>query len=173
MTFIAYLSRSLQHLKQQAKNALEFSPPHPTEKTLFRFQSIQDCERFLVGSDADIGGYSEAYWGWTPQKTGLFWGTISTQIPPKLGIDRSGYAGIKSKLMPMVLLHRPMIDTSLFRYLEIRARGDDKQFMINIQTESLYSSIIWQHKLFFSEPGQWEIIRIPFRDFVRTSHGYL
>ncbi|KAJ3303937.1 hypothetical protein HDV03_003410 [Kappamyces sp. JEL0829] len=45
--------------------------------------------------------------------------------------------------------------------------------MINIQTDSLYPSLVWQHRLYFSSPGQWETIRIPFRDFVKTSHGFV
>jgi hypothetical protein len=77
MGFVGYVQRSMKYLQQQAKKSLEFYPSHPMEQTLFSFKTVEDCEQFIVGSDADIGGYSEAYWGLTPHQTGyLFLGSI-------------------------------------------------------------------------------------------------
>lgn len=44
--------------------------------------------------------------------------------------------------------------------------------MVNIQTESMYPTTLWQHRLYFTKPGEWETIRIPLRDFVKTDHGF-
>ncbi|KAJ3416465.1 hypothetical protein HDV05_001623 [Chytridiales sp. JEL 0842] len=141
---------------------------------MFQFNTVESLENFIVGSDADIGGLSEAYWGLTPQKTGLFWGRLSTEVPPTVKLQRSGYAGIRSRERPLTLFHHPRYDTSLFRYLAIRARSADrKQWFVNIQTDSFYPSYLWQHRLHFQKPGEWEVIMIPFRDFVLTSHGYV
>lgn len=167
-----YLQRTIQYVGKQTKEAFRMQPKDYSEQQLFEFDSIAKMEDWVVGSDSDIGGFSQAYWGLTPENNALFWGTISTRVPPGLGLHRSGYAGIRSKEKGIVLFHRERIDTSMYRYLEIHAKGDTKQWMVNIATENLFPSIIWQHRLNFRRPGEWETIRIPFRDFVRTSHGY-
>ena len=155
----------------------------PKELHLFNFSSVSDLEQWVMGSDADVGGLSKAQWGLTPQKTGLFWGTLSTRIPENSKLNSSGYAGIRSREKPLTLFHRPRLDTSLHRYLAIRAKGDTKQWFVNIQTDSLYPSFLWQHRLHFETPGEWETIlvchvstnpfKVPFRDFVLTSNGFL
>ncbi|KAI8898140.1 complex I intermediate-associated protein 30-domain-containing protein [Globomyces pollinis-pini] len=152
---------------------MQLRMPDETQKLLFKFNNIETLQDWLVGSDADLGGYSEAYWGLTPENTALFWGTISTKVPEGLSIERSGYAGIRSKEKELTLFHRPRIDTSMFRYLKIRAKGDKRDWMVNIRTDSVFPTFIWQHRLFFRTPGEFETILIPFRDFVRTSHGYV
>ncbi|KAJ3125283.1 hypothetical protein HK098_000408 [Nowakowskiella sp. JEL0407] len=140
---------------------------------MFKFHTREDVENWIVGSDADIGGLSEAYWGHTLQNHAKFWGKISTDIPPNSKLTRSGYAGIRSKELPLTLFHRPRFDTEPFRYLAIRARGDNRQWFVNIQTDSLYPTYLWQHRMYFSTPGEWETILIPFRDFVLTAKGYI
>jgi len=41
-----------------------------------------------------------------------------------------------------------MWDTSLFRFLSLRVKGDDRRYYINIQTDSLDPIELWQHRLF-------------------------
>eukprot|EP00842_Homolaphlyctis_polyrhiza_P000685 jgi/Hompol1/1617/HPOL_002729-RA len=169
----AYVRRSLDQIKDDTSSALRFDLRLRKEKELFSFDSVEALERWVVGSDADIGGLSEAYWGFTQQRTALFWGKLSTEVPKNANFDRSGYAGIRSKEAPFTLFSRPAIDTTLFRYLAIRARGDQNQWFVNLRTDSLYPSHVWQHRVFFQRPGEWETIMIPFRDFVLTSHGFV
>ncbi|KAH6574590.1 hypothetical protein BASA61_000591 [Batrachochytrium salamandrivorans] len=170
---VGYVKRSLSHIKTETAAAISFDRSFKTEKTLFRLNSIEALDSWIVGSDADMGGLSEAYWGLTPQNTALFWGTLSTELPPKAEFNRSGYAGIRSKEAPLTLFHRPKIDTSMFRYLAVRARGDGNQWFVNLRTDSIYASYVWQHRLFFQRPGEWETVMIPFRDFILTSHGFV
>ncbi|KAL5033971.1 hypothetical protein BDV3_003590 [Batrachochytrium dendrobatidis] len=170
---VGYVKRSFAHIQNETKAALNFDIAFKKEQTLFRLNSVQDLEKWVVGSDADIGGLSEAYWGLTPQNTGLFWGTLSTELPPKATFNRSGYAGVRSKELQPIIFHKPKIDASMFRYLAIRAKGDKNQWFINLRTTSIYPTYVWQHRLYFQRPGEWETIMIPFRDFILTSHGFV
>ncbi|KAI9207628.1 complex I intermediate-associated protein 30-domain-containing protein [Polychytrium aggregatum] len=169
----AYFKRSWNYVKDESVAAIKFDMSWKKEMPLFGCNSVEELEQFTVGSDADIGGLSEAYWGLTQDNTGLFWGNLSTEVPPGLRIERSGYAGIRSKERPLTLFSRPRFDTTLFRYLAIRAKGDTRQWFVNIQTDSLYPSYLYQHRLYFQRPGEWEVLMIPFRDFVLTSHGFV
>ncbi|KAI8586123.1 complex I intermediate-associated protein 30-domain-containing protein [Geranomyces variabilis] len=169
----SYFKRSWSYVKDETVAAVRFDTGWKQEMPICEFKRVEDLEDWIVGSDADIGGLSEAYWGMTPQKTAYFWGTISTKIPENAKIDRSGYAGVRSQQRPLTLFHRPRYDTTLFRYLAIRARGDARQWFVNLQTDSLYPSYLWQHRMYFQTPGEWEVVMIPFRDFVLTSHGYV
>ncbi|KAJ3156936.1 hypothetical protein HDU86_003471 [Geranomyces michiganensis] len=169
----SYFKRSWSYVKDETVAAVRFDTGWKQEMPICEFKKVEDLEEWIVGSDADIGGLSEAYWGLTPQKTAYFWGTISTKIPENAKIDRSGYAGVRSQQRPLTLFHRPRYDTTLFRYLAIRARGDARQWFVNLQTDSLYPTYLWQHRMYFQTPGEWETVMIPFRDFVLTSNGYV
>ncbi|KAJ3293659.1 hypothetical protein HK104_004297 [Borealophlyctis nickersoniae] len=169
----AYAKRSLEYVKDEAIAVVKFDTSWKKEMPMFKFDSVENLEQWTVGSDANIGGKSEAYWGLTPQKTALFWGTLSSEIPEGVNISQSGYAGIRSKPRPYTLFHRPTFDTTHFRYLAVRAKGDTKQWFVNLKTPTTYDTYLWQHRLYFQRPGEWEIILIPFRDFVLTSHGYV
>ncbi|KAJ3079991.1 hypothetical protein HK100_010247, partial [Physocladia obscura] len=138
---------------------------------MFQLNTVEALEQFVLGSDADIGGLSEAYWGHTDNNTGLFWGKLSTKVPEGSRLDQSGYAGIKSKDRPITLFHKPRFDTSQFRYLAVRCKADERQYFVNIQTDSIYPSYTWQHRLQVEKPGEWEIVMIPFRDFILTAYG--
>lgn len=61
-----------------------------------------------------------------PKFTGLFAGIISTMVPEKSTLDRSGYAGLRSTELPPVLFHSPRHDLGFYRYLEIRCKGDQR-----------------------------------------------
>ncbi|KAI8824535.1 complex I intermediate-associated protein 30-domain-containing protein [Fimicolochytrium jonesii] len=169
----SYFKRSFKYVADEAVAAIKFDTSWKKEMPLFQFSTVNDLQDWVVGSDADIGGLSEAYWGLTPQQTALFWGSISTQIPEGAKLERSGYAGIRSQQRPLTLFHHPRYDTTLFRYLAIRAKGDQRQWFVNLQTDSIYPTYLWQHRLYFQRPGEWETIMIPFRDFVLTSNGYV
>ncbi|KAJ3384077.1 hypothetical protein HDU84_003199 [Entophlyctis sp. JEL0112] len=101
--------------------------------------------------------------------TALFWGNLNTQVPEGMKVERSGYAGIKAKDAPITLFHRPRFDTSRFRYLAVRCKADTRQYFVNIQTDSVYPSFTWQHRLQIERPGEWETM--PFRDFILTAYG--
>lgn len=168
----SYTARSLAHIKSSTIQAINFDMSWKQEKPLYNFSSLSALNNWIVGCDADIGGKSSAYWGQTEQDTALFWGTLSTELPasnPK--IQRSGYAGIRSTMLPFTLMHFPRHDVSKFRYLAIRAKGDSRAWWVNIETDGLFEHSLYQHRLLFNTPGKWEVVLIPFRDFVYTYAG--
>ncbi|KAI9101312.1 complex I intermediate-associated protein 30-domain-containing protein [Phlyctochytrium arcticum] len=169
----SYLKRSWGYVKDETSAAMKFDIGWRKELPMYHFKSVEDMQGWAVGSDADIGGKSEAYWGLTPENTALFWGKLSTEIPEGVKLDRSGYAGIRSRERPLTLFHKPRFDTTMFRYLAVRAKGDSRQWFVNLQTDSLYPTYLWQHRMYFQKPGEWEVIMLPFRDFVLTAHGYV
>ena len=65
----------------------------------------------------------------------------------------------------------PTWDTSLFRFLSLRVKGDERRYYINVQTDSLDPIELWQHRLFLRTPGKWETVLIPWGDFLRTRNG--
>ncbi|CAG8784877.1 4737_t:CDS:2, partial [Gigaspora margarita] len=71
------------------------------------------------------------------------------------------------------LFGTPCWDTTLYRYLSIRAKGDNKKYLVNIQTDGPVISDLFQHRLFLRKPGEWETIMIPFTDFILTNHGVI
>ncbi|ORY52515.1 CIA30-domain-containing protein, partial [Rhizoclosmatium globosum] len=160
----AYLQRSAKYLQQEASNALKLDGFSSWKRDLpmFQLNSVEALQQFVLGSDADVGGLSEAYWGHTPENTGMFWGKLNTTVPEGSKFDKSGYAGIKSKERPITLFHRPRFDTSQYRYLAIRCKADSRQYFVNVQTDSIFPSYTWQHRL-----------QIPFRDFILTAHGHV
>jgi NADH dehydrogenase [ubiquinone] 1 alpha subcomplex assembly factor 1 len=175
-TITTYLTNSYNYLKQKA--LLQFSQDHTKPLQLFSFKTTQDLQRWVVGSDADFGGSSCCYWGQTEQGTALMFGTLdTTTMPSNPKLKHTGYAGIRSRTPAQILMHQPRIDVSLYRYLKIRARGtlsnpgDERQWFLNLRTDSVYPTFVWQHKLYFQTPGEWEDVLVPFRDFVLTSHG--
>jgi NADH dehydrogenase [ubiquinone] 1 alpha subcomplex assembly factor 1 len=45
--------------------------------------------------------------------------------------------------------------------------------MVNIQTDGIIQTDIYQHRLFLKTPNQWENVLIPFNDFTLTNDGNL
>ncbi|KAI9321305.1 complex I intermediate-associated protein 30-domain-containing protein [Dichotomocladium elegans] len=132
-----------------------------------------DLDNWALGCDKDIGGFSTASLEITPQGTGRFFGNISLDLPANRDIEHSGYAAIRSKARDASMFGTPCWDTSLFRYLGLRVRGDRRKYFVNLQTDSVVQTDLFQHRLFLRTPGQWETVLIPFRDFVLTNNGMI
>lgn len=104
----------------------------------------------------------------------LFKGTISTDLPPnKPNIQRSGYAGWRTRDRGMSLFGKLLWDLSPYAFLALRIRSDGRKYFVNFQTESIVPTDLHQHLLPASSPGQWETVTIPFSAFVRTNYGHV
>ena len=50
-------------------------------------------------------------------------------------------------------------------------KSDGRKYFVNVQTESIVSTDLHQHRLYARRPGEWETVLINWNDFVRTNHG--
>ncbi|KAF8519290.1 complex I intermediate-associated protein 30-domain-containing protein [Gautieria morchelliformis] len=151
-------------------------PRRPT--TLWTFHSQEELSQYAVGCDADIGGTSTCNLTMGEEGKGRFWGDMKLAVKPGLEQKvRGGYAGFRNKTRN-TLFGELMDDVSLHEYLLLRVKigGDPRthnSYFANIQTESSISTDLFQHRLWFSKPNEWEDIIIPFDAFVLTNSGEL
>ncbi|KAI9032829.1 complex I intermediate-associated protein 30-domain-containing protein [Phycomyces nitens] len=143
------------------------------ELPMTTLNSKKDLAQWAIGCDKDIGGFTEVSLDITPENTGLFHGNLSLELPANREIQHSGYAAIRSKVKPSSMFGTPCWDTSLFRYLGLRVKGDNRKYFVNIQTDGVIQTDLHQHRLFLRTPGQWETVMIPFRDFILTNNGMI
>ena len=103
-----------------------------------------------------------------------FHGTISTTLPrDKPDVQRSGYAGFRTKDRPPTVFGKALWDIDMYTYLALRVRSDGRSYLVNVQTESVVPTDLHQHRLYARRPGEWETVLIKWNDFVRTNHGFV
>jgi NADH dehydrogenase [ubiquinone] 1 alpha subcomplex assembly factor 1 len=125
------------------------------------------------GKDSRQGGVIVSEAGKEPAHA-VFKGTISTELPPnRPNIQRSGYAGFRTRDRGMSLWGKLLWDLSDYAYLALRIKGDGRKYFVNFQTESIVPTDLHQHMLPMSTPGEWETVTIPMRAFVRTNYGHV
>lgn len=130
------------------------------EMPLAVLQSEKDLAQWATGSDKDIGGFSQAQLEVTPEGTGKFHGSISLELPANREIKQSGYAAMRTKQQEQTMFGTPCWDTSLFRYLALHVKGDKRKYFVNIQTDGVVKTDLFQHRLFLRTPGQWETVMV-------------
>ncbi|KAJ2529609.1 hypothetical protein EV175_007357, partial [Coemansia sp. RSA 1933] len=62
---------------------------------------------------------------------------------------------------------------SLYRYLAIRVKADRRKYFVNLKTDTLINTDIYQHLLPIRKPGQWETVILPFNMFTLTSNSVI
>ncbi|ORX95575.1 NADH:ubiquinone oxidoreductase complex I intermediate-associated protein 30 [Basidiobolus meristosporus CBS 931.73] len=143
------------------------------ELPILEISKKEDLNNWIVGSDKDIGGFSSAQLELSPEGKGRFHGHLSLELPEQLDIKKSGYAGLRSKNPPSTLWGAQYWDTTPFRYLAVRVKGDHRKYFVNLQTDGYVKTDLFQHRLFLKKPGEWETVMIPFRDFILTNNGII
>ncbi|KAL1931731.1 hypothetical protein VTP01DRAFT_9874 [Rhizomucor pusillus] len=171
----SYLRRTASEVVESSAKAMRMDGLRGWQKELpmLTLNKPEDRKQWMIGCDRDIGGFSSAALEITPQGTGRFYGNLSTQLPADREIVQSGYAAIRSKERDPSMFGTPCWDTSLFRYLALRVRGDNRKYFVNLKTDSYIHTDLFQHRLFLQTPGQWETVMIPFRNFVLTNNGMI
>ncbi|KAF8506148.1 complex I intermediate-associated protein CIA30 [Hysterangium stoloniferum] len=158
--------------------AMEGARPDRSPKTLWTFHSKEDLSQYALGCDADVGGTSTCNLTMGNEGKARFWGEMRLAVTPGLeGKVRGGYAGFRNKTRNS-LFGEIEDDVSLRQYLllRVKAGGDTRthnSYYCNIQTNTLISTDLFQHRIWFSKPGQWEDIIIPFDSFVLTNYGQI
>lgn len=122
-------------------------------------------------SDANKGGVILSEAGREPSHA-IFKGTISIDLPQnRPHIQRSGYAGFRTRDRGLSLFGKLLWDLSPYSYLALRIKSDGRKYFVNFQTESIVPTDLHQHLLPTSTPGEWETVTIPLASFVRTNYG--
>lgn len=151
--------------------------------------STDDCKLL---SDQEIGGFSHSALDWVPSRqssssttissqsnparTGYarFHGTISTDLPKdKPKIQRTGFAAWRTPDQRPTFFGKSLWDIDPYSYLAMRVKSDGRSYFINLQTDSVVSTDLHQHRLFAKRPGEWETVFVKWNDFVRTNHGFV
>lgn len=190
----------MEEFKRQANIAAKMEGLHVPDKPrpVVQFTSADSLGLCKVMSDKDIGGFSEATMTFVDgaphedskkergiignEKPGggedadpshmLFKGRISTELPQNNAeVQRSGFAGWRTRDRGVSLFGRLLYDIDPFSYLALRVKSDGRKYFVNIQTESIVPTDLHQHLLPTYNPGAWETVIIPFSAFVRTNHG--
>lgn len=130
------------------------------EMPMATLKTQKDISHWATGSDKDIGGFSQAYLEVTSEGAGKFHGEISLELPSNREIKQSGYAAMRTKQREQTMFGTPCWDTSLFRYLALHVKGDKRKYFVNIQTDGVVKTDLFQHRLFLRTPGQWETVMV-------------
>ena len=75
--WVGYFNRSLNYVKEQATKGNQVDQVYkgnldvPKRLPMYQFHTVEQLQEWIIGSDADMGGSSQAYWGLGPQKTGF------------------------------------------------------------------------------------------------------
>ncbi|KAJ2004639.1 hypothetical protein H4R26_002402 [Coemansia thaxteri] len=144
-----------------------------TEHVVARVSSKHDLRGWVKGSDKDIGGFSSVWLDVTRAGHARFHGYISQTLPEDRRFKRSGYAMVRTCDPQANILNTGCWDSSLFRYLALRVKADRRKYFVNLKSDTLINTDIYQHLLPVRTPGRWETVVIPFNMFTLTSNGVI
>ncbi|KAF9927133.1 hypothetical protein FBU30_003483 [Linnemannia zychae] len=171
---LGFVRRTLKVFGEETAKVVKMDhSPWKKELPMAVLKTDEDLKDWLVGCDRDIGGFSEANLEITKNGTGRFFGHLSLDLPANDGVEKSGYAGCRTKTKPSSLYGTPVWDTCLFEYLQLKVKGDNRKYFVNLQTDGVVPTDLYQHRLFLKTPGEWETVLIPFKDFILTNQGFI
>ncbi|KAM4690267.1 complex I intermediate-associated protein 30, mitochondrial [Rhinophrynus dorsalis] len=142
---------------------------------VWEFRSSCDLEKWVVSSDQEIGGKSQAFLKLGKNnQTALFYGTLNTEVPHDGETRYSGYCTMRSKL-PLGAFNRKLhYDWSNFNTLHLRVRGDGRPWMINIKSATLFSQQwddLYNYFIYTRGGPYWQDVKIPLSKFFLSSRG--
>lgn len=144
----------------------------PREQTLFNFANQIDLNKWVVYSDSEHGGVSNAEFelsgNGTP--TAVFYGNLSTELADRgVGkIVRGGFSSIHTRQI------RTRFDLASFDTIALRLKGDGRCYVSTLRTECWAGGIddtnSWQ-AFVFAPKDEWFEVMIPFGRYVPTWKG--
>ncbi|XP_042496618.1 probable complex I intermediate-associated protein 30 [Macadamia integrifolia] len=154
-------------------NAEDLIPP--SEKYIFRFNSMEELKRWHLYSDSEYGGLSSASLEIKDAGNGLsgiFSGNLSLDVAEdsKWRINRSGFCGMRSKKF------NGFIDLDAYDTLALKMKGDGRSYISTIYTENWVNSPgqqednSWQAFVFVPKDN-WYIAKIPLDRYLPTWRG--
>lgn len=170
----------------------------PSRLSILDFKKPESFPRIQTTSDATLGGYSTAYF--EPYRASAesdlvahFHGNLNQTLPasnPK--VRSSGWAMFKTKnriqdpnaqFKPFYIFKSQANfwwDWSPFEVLHLKVLNltPERKFMVNIQTDTMSRTDLYQHRLFTNSNSQekktpmWENIFINLNEFVLTNRRH-
>ncbi|KAM4014221.1 complex I intermediate-associated protein 30, mitochondrial [Anomaloglossus baeobatrachus] len=142
---------------------------------VWEFRDPKDLENWLVSSDMEIGGKSQAFLKiGNNSQTALFYGALNNEVPRDGETRYSGYCTLRTKAPKGSFNRKLSYDWSNFNTLHLRIRGDGRPWMVNIQSETFFS-VQWDdlYNFFLYTRGgpYWQDVKIPLSKFFLTSRG--
>ncbi|XP_025025930.1 complex I intermediate-associated protein 30, mitochondrial [Python bivittatus] len=161
-------------LKDINQNQLEDYMLNQT-KVLWEFRNEQDLNKWVLSSDAEIGGKSEIYIKLHKNKqSAILYGNLNTTVPRDGVTKYSGYCAMVSKPEVIAFHRTKLYDWSNFNSLYLRVRGDGRPWMINISPnkyDSTRMKDVYNYFIFPRGGPYWEEIQVPFSKFFFSSQG--
>jgi monofunctional biosynthetic peptidoglycan transglycosylase len=125
------------------------------EVVLFNFDDNTAVSAWIVVNDTVMGGVSSSRMETSEDGTAVFVGNVSLK-------NRGGFASVRG----------PRIIQSLgkFEGISIRVKGDGKRYNCGLRTDDSFDGV-FHRAPFETKSGEWQLVKIPFTDFVPTYHG--
>ncbi|XP_076045279.1 complex I intermediate-associated protein 30 [Oratosquilla oratoria] len=139
------------------------------------FDKKEALDKWIVTCDSTHAeGFSTASLETSPAGHAVFSGTLSTRVPKDGKIKKAGYCNMRS-LQPRKSFKREVyLDWSLYSHIELKVRGDGRNYLINISTSG-YFDVTWNdmysYVLYTRGGPYWQTSRIPFSKFFLSSKG--
>ncbi|KPP74462.1 complex I intermediate-associated protein 30, mitochondrial-like [Scleropages formosus] len=139
---------------------------HMLEQTRvqWEFRGPESLEQWLVSTDREIGGRSEAYLKLGRNDSAcMLYGTLCSTPPRDGETCYSGYCTLRSRQLLSSFDRKKNIDWSSFNTLYIRLRGDGRPWMINIAAETYFShqkDDLYNYFLYTRGGPYWQDVKV-------------
>ena len=127
---------------------------HAAENTLFDFTTATNSTAWQIVNDDVMGGVSTSRFQ-VLTNGAVFSGAVSLE-------NNGGFASVRSS---PVLQNLSGLDAFV-----VRVRGDGRRYKFTVRTETGFDTLVYQ-LAFTTKRGEWEELRLPFKDFVPTFRG--
>ncbi|CAI5450861.1 unnamed protein product [Caenorhabditis angaria] len=148
---------------------------HNEARVEYKFDTKEKLDLWHLGCDSDWKeGFSKCSFVNTQNKTGLFSGSISTQIVKDGRVERAGWASIKLEDRKSFNRKKFLTKWRNFSHLFLKIRGDGRSYKIMLHSP-LSMDFTWGDS--FSYPlhthggPYWQYEKIPFSKFFHTVAG--
>lgn len=135
--------------------AIPINAGSASEKFLYSFEGNTNTPGWQIVNDDVMGGVSTSRFEVLTNGVAVFSGVVSLE-------NNGGFASLRSSPM-----RQDLTGTDAF---VLRVRGDGRRYKFTVRTETGFNAPNYQAD-FTPKPGEWEELRLPFKDFVPTFRG--
>ncbi|CDK29460.1 unnamed protein product [Kuraishia capsulata CBS 1993] len=168
-------------------------PEFKESLTLLDFANAYDIQKVITRCDQELGGYSTVNMDVARdtkpngERTACahFHGNLSLNLPKtRPDVSQSGWAMWRTKNKNNYQHKIAYIsdrfanfwwDFGPYQAMVLRLKTDTphRKFLLNVQTDTMSRTDLFQHRLFLNTPGKWETVILPIDDFVLTNRGFI